>query len=127
MSSLFSIVLLLALATASPGHENSLELGVAVERELAASETHSYALAFAADQYARLTVEQKGIDVVVAFYDPDGSMIVQVDSPNGAHGPEPVALLVVEFGHQGKRLGVVIQRFGFLAAAKRSREKDWSV
>ena len=37
-----------------------------------------------------MVVEQRGIDVVVTLFGPDGKQIVEVDSPNGAEGPEPV-------------------------------------
>src|SRR4029077_10170146 len=37
-------------------------------------------------------VNQRGIDVVVRVFAPDGSRIAEIDSPNGTQGDEPVAL-----------------------------------
>ena len=72
---------------------DSLQLGKAIERQLAKDEAHSYALVLTAGQYARLTVDQLGIDVTVAIYGPDGTKLVEVDSPNSDHGPEPVSFV----------------------------------
>jgi CHAT domain-containing protein/tetratricopeptide (TPR) repeat protein len=63
-----------------------------VERELAGGEAHSYRLRLVAGQFCHLVVDQRGIDVVVGFYGPGGEKIVEVDSPNGANGPELVSL-----------------------------------
>jgi len=67
-----------------------LEEGKPFERKLAGGESHSYQLNLTAGQYARVIVEQKGIDVVVSVFGPDGKLITAVDSPNGSIGAEPV-------------------------------------
>jgi CHAT domain-containing protein/tetratricopeptide (TPR) repeat protein len=72
-----------------------LTLGHPIERELAGGQLHSYRLALTAGQFLRLVVDQRGIDVVVRLFGPDGKQILEVDSPNGARGPEPV-LFVAE-------------------------------
>jgi hypothetical protein len=38
-----------------------------------------------------VVVEQKGIDVAVTLFAPNGQKLAEVDSPNGTQGPEPVA------------------------------------
>lgn len=73
-------------------HDAVLESGKPIERELAGGESHSYRLTLAAGQFCRIVIEQRGIDIVVAVYDPNGAKIVEVDSPNGANGPELVVL-----------------------------------
>lgn len=60
--------------------------------ELRGGETHEYALPLTRGEYVRLVVEQRGIDVVVAVFAPDGTKLAEVDSPNGANGPEPVPI-----------------------------------
>lgn len=70
----------------------SLERGRAIERELSAGEIHTYQVFLEAGQYLRAVVTQLGIDVIVTVIGPDGQKISEVDSPNGANGPEPVAL-----------------------------------
>lgn len=72
-----------------------LTLGHPIERELAGGQLHSYRLALAAGQFLRLVVDQRGIDVVVRLFGSDGKQVLEVDSPNGSRGPEPV-LFVAE-------------------------------
>ena len=76
----------------------SLEPGKAIERSIAARETQSYALALTANQYAHITVDQRGVDVVVSVFAPDGTKLAQVDGPNGNHGLEPVWLVAQTTG-----------------------------
>jgi CHAT domain-containing protein len=67
-----------------------LELSKPIEQTINAGEAHSYNLTLKAGQYAQLGVDQRGVDVVVSIYTPDGTKVVQVDSPNGTYGIEPV-------------------------------------
>src|SRR5262245_24559186 len=68
----------------------SLEVGQVIPGELKGGQSHSYQISIAAGQYAHVVVDQKGIDVVVKLFAPDGKLITEVDSLNGAVGPEPV-------------------------------------
>jgi CHAT domain-containing protein/Tfp pilus assembly protein PilF len=70
-----------------------LKVGAPVERELKAAEMHAYIVKLTSGQYLRVVVEQKGIDVVVGLFGPDGKKITEVDSPNGKEGPEPVSMV----------------------------------
>jgi CHAT domain-containing protein/Tfp pilus assembly protein PilF len=70
-----------------------LEPGKAVEREMRGGEEHKYQISLEAGQYLDAVVEQRGIDVVVQVVGPDGRQLFEVDSPNGANGPEPVELV----------------------------------
>ena len=76
-----------------------LELGKPIERELAGDAAHSYRIVLATNQFLHLVVEQKGIDVVVALFAPDGKKIAEVDSPNGRQGPEPVSAIAEATGN----------------------------
>jgi CHAT domain-containing protein/Flp pilus assembly protein TadD len=71
----------------------TLTQGQTLERELAGGGSHDYKIKVAANQYLKIIVEQKGIDVVVEVYLPDGKKLFEVDSPNGTNGPEPVELI----------------------------------
>ncbi|GBC82914.1 Regulatory protein AfsR [bacterium HR10] len=62
-----------------------------IERELKGGEVHAYRLALTAGQYVRVVVAQRGIDVVVRLFGPDGRQIVEMDSPTGTQGEESVA------------------------------------
>ncbi|MBA4122873.1 MAG: tetratricopeptide repeat protein [Acidobacteria bacterium] len=75
-----------------------LTLGKPIERQLAGNEAHSYKIALAANQYLHVVVEQRGIDVVVALFAPDGKKIAEVDSPNGTQGEEPISIVAEAAG-----------------------------
>src|SRR5262249_50095313 len=85
------------IATQS-GEAKPLTLGVPIERELAGGETHSYQIAILAGHFVQVVVEQKGIDVVVKVFGPDGKQLLQVDSPNGTQGPETVVFVTESAG-----------------------------
>src|SRR5687768_6705193 len=70
-----------------------LEAGKPVRRELGGAEIHSYQIVLAAGQFARLVVQQQGINVFLSLYGPDGKKIVDLDSPLGSEGPEPASLI----------------------------------
>jgi CHAT domain-containing protein/Tfp pilus assembly protein PilF len=75
-----------------------LELNKPLARELTGGQSHSYGIALIAGQYLHVIIDQRGIDVVVTLFDPDGKQIVEVDSPNGAQGPEPVFVIAETSG-----------------------------
>jgi tetratricopeptide (TPR) repeat protein len=72
----------------------TLEPDKPVERELAGGQNHDYQILLAAGQYLYAVVEQRGVDVVVTLFGPDGKQLLEVDSPNGTQGPEPVLFIV---------------------------------
>jgi CHAT domain-containing protein/Tfp pilus assembly protein PilF len=71
--------------------------GAPAARELADGDIHVYQLRLAAGQFAYVLIDQRGIDVAVKVYGPDGRQVAEVDGPNGMQGPEPV-YLVAEAG-----------------------------
>jgi erythromycin esterase len=81
-----------AQSAAQSGPARKLEMNSPIERELKAEEVHAYEIALEGGQFFRATVEQRGIDVVVRLFAPDGTKLAEVDSPNGNQGPEPLAL-----------------------------------
>ena len=82
----------------APAEVRRLELNKPIEREMKGGESHFYEITLEANQYLNVVVEQKGIDVVVQVIAPDGKTIMEVDSPNGAQGPEPVSLITETSG-----------------------------
>ena len=91
-SLLLSLPALLAIALTIVGQSaiRSLEPGVSVKKTLSATQTHSYTVTVAKDQFVQLTVEQLNIDVVVRVFLPDGTLLREFDSPNGTEGVELV-------------------------------------
>lgn len=69
-----------------------LEIGKAVERELKGGEAHLYAITLNGNSYFNAVVAQRGIDVVVVSA-PGGKPLLEMDSPNGDKGDEPVAFI----------------------------------
>src|SRR5947209_122182 len=53
----------------------SLQPGKPIERELSGGRSHSYKIAMISGQYLHIAVEQRGIDVAVALFAPDGKKI----------------------------------------------------
>jgi CHAT domain-containing protein/tetratricopeptide (TPR) repeat protein len=68
-----------------------LEPGRPIERALAGGQSHSYQFTLAADQYLLVTVEQRGIDVMVQLLGPDDKQIMEFDSEIRDYGQEPVS------------------------------------
>lgn len=98
------LLLTLSLPAGTPAAQNdkdtpALEPGKPIERELTGDQTHSYSIMLAANQFLHVVVEQKGIDVVIALFAPDGKKIAEVDSPNGPLGPEPISALAEAAGN----------------------------
>jgi CHAT domain-containing protein/tetratricopeptide (TPR) repeat protein len=83
---------------ASQNEEALLEIGKPVLRSIAGDQIHSYRIMANAGDYLRILVEQRAIDVVVTLFAPSGQKILQIDSPNGAYGPEPVLAIAEATG-----------------------------
>jgi CHAT domain-containing protein/tetratricopeptide (TPR) repeat protein len=64
-----------------------------VLREVQGSQSQLYQLTLSAGVYLHVVVEQKGLDVVVMLFDPAGVKLLEVDSPNGKDGEEPIYFL----------------------------------
>lgn len=77
-----------------------LELGHPIVRDLAGGEIHSYLVRLGTGQYVRLGADQRGIDVVLSLFAPDGGLtpIAKMDSPSGIHGVERVSEVATAAG-----------------------------
>ena len=83
---------------AATQNESPLEPGKPIERSIAAGEAQTYTLTMTSGQYAHLAVDQRGVDVVVTIFAPDGTRLVEVDGPTGNIGVEPVSLVAQTTG-----------------------------
>ncbi|MBI4749887.1 MAG: CHAT domain-containing protein [Acidobacteria bacterium] len=76
------------------GHSSaSSSLQISQFQTLSPGQKHTYPLTLEANDFLNLVVEQKGIDVVVRLVGLDGKILIEVDSPNGTQGPEPLAFI----------------------------------
>lgn len=96
MKHLQSIILLVCaccLLTQPILAQTELTVGASLNGELKATDKHAYQLRLAAKQTAHIVVTQQSVDAQVNVYDPAGKLIIEMDSPNAAQGPEPVWLV----------------------------------
>ena len=97
-NSAITFLLILLLAPSYPArqaekdHVTLLTPGSPIAREIKGGELHTYRIRLEAGQFLRAVFTQRGADVVVTVISPDGQKLAEVDSPNGAQGPEPVYL-----------------------------------
>ena len=68
-----------ANATTNDSETTKLEVGKHFEHQISGTEVHSYELDLLLDQYAEVTVDQRGIDLAIWTYDPNGQKIAEVD------------------------------------------------
>src|SRR5688572_4596560 len=66
-----------------PADMGELTPGPLLEQELAGGKSHSYRVRLAANQYLKVVVNQKGIDVVVLVFGPEGRKLTEVDNTGG--------------------------------------------
>jgi len=101
-----TIVLIFAVAATAAQMPSSatqpeaqlLQLSSPIERQLAVGETHAYKINLDAGVFLDAAVNQRGVDVIVRLFAPDGAKIADIDSPNGRQGDEPIALEVKTSG-----------------------------
>jgi CHAT domain-containing protein/Tfp pilus assembly protein PilF len=90
-----------------------LEQGKPIEQELAGSQSHSYQVTLTAGQYVKVAVDQRGIDVVVKLFEPDGKQIIEFDSEIRMQGQETVSWVADAVG--GYRVEVLAKHKGAAA------------
>lgn len=73
-----------------------LQPGTPIERQIGPGQVHTFTVAAPENSLVQITVEQKGIDVVVQIYTPAGRKLGEFDTPNGAEGPENVSFVTSE-------------------------------
>ena len=75
-----------------------LEPGKPIERDIAGGQVHSYRVDLTSGTFLHLVADQRGVDVVVRVFGPDGKQITKVDGPNGTNGPELVSVVAEATG-----------------------------
>src|SRR5688572_23163957 len=79
----------------TPSAQESISLGPGkpVERELSGGQSHSYRITMISGQYLHLVVAQRGIDVAVTLFTPDGKKISEADSDHTIERSESVSAI----------------------------------
>jgi len=102
---LISIGFLVVPGDASGAIQNTrLQPSVPVTRDISGSDTHEYRVPLRAGQALHVVAQQLGVDLVVTVSAPDGAPIVEMDSPNGANGPESVWIMAAADGEYAIRV-----------------------
>jgi len=101
---LLTIVLSAVLCATAPvaqANESQVQLtlGSRFEQQLAGGKTDHYQITLINGQYFHLVVMQRGIDVEIVLFAPDGKQLLRQDSPNGADGPEPLSWVADKSGN----------------------------
>lgn len=102
LSRYFRVIALLALSStgsqsalhAQPPVPTGLVLNRILEREIHGGEIHVYQIAAEAGQFAHVELQQLGVDVRLSIAGPNGEELLASDLPNGANGPESLAIIV---------------------------------
>ena len=77
-----------------PGNIRSLpQMGQSSERELKGTEAHYYQVNLPRQQYMRVIINQRGIDVEVTLLNEHGAELAKADNANGTRGEEEISLL----------------------------------
>lgn len=76
-----------------------LEAGKTFEREIKSGEKHAYDVQLKKDEAYQLVVEQRGVDVVLRVFAPDGGLAADMDTPNGTTGDESMLLVALVGGN----------------------------
>lgn len=101
-TSLFAIWLtLLLLAQTAAGAEataqreaetRTLKIGEPIERELAGGQQHSYQITLSRNQFLKVVIAQRGIDVAMVATDPSGKKIVEMNDLKSGLGLEFISI-----------------------------------
>lgn len=82
-----------------------ISVGETLRRELKGGHSHSYVIKLSDGDYLGAVVEQDGIDVIVSVTGPDGTKLVEVDSPYGSRGPEHLRVIAKTSGDYQLHIG----------------------
>ena len=61
-------------------------------------QTHEFTVTLEENAWIQFVVEQRGIDVIVKVFSPEGKVLGEFDSPNGNDGPEHVSFVATAAG-----------------------------
>lgn len=79
----------------------ALKRGDGHRREITRGQTHVFSVALETGEYARIVIEQLGIDLVISTFNPDGSPQIEFDSPTASGGREIASIRASAAGEYG--------------------------
>jgi hypothetical protein len=91
-------IVALPVASQAQGNQTTLQPGTTLERTIGPSESHTFTIDLDDEQYLQFVVNQKGVDLLVRVFSPSGKNLGDFDTPNGADGPENVAIVGLKSG-----------------------------
>ena len=71
----------------------TLQLNTPIERTIAPGQAHTFQVVAEENSLVQITIEQRGIDVVVRVHHPGGKKPAEYDSPTGSDGEEDVSFV----------------------------------
>lgn len=100
ISFLLALTVCGAICVSARGQSNPQPLTDGETRTLNISggEKQFFPIALNSGAYVRVVVEQQGVDVAVALIGPDQERLIEMDSPNGNYGPEPITAIAERTG-----------------------------
>lgn len=103
--------------------------GKPMVRDLSGAESHSYQMMLSAGQYARVLVDQRGIDVVIKLIGPNGKLIKEFDADSRVDGQEIASWVADKNGAyrldlSAKNQGAAPGQYVIQAVALRTAKED---
>lgn len=112
-----SVAVVLVLSTAAAAHggtpatparpatpaitardRGAVAAGATIEQAIRGGEADAYRIRLRADESLHVVVRQRGIDLSLTLFTPQGEKHLELDSPTGAVGPEPLWIVAEESG-----------------------------
>src|SRR5262245_42431709 len=90
MKTILSLLLIVACEVVSAQSPTKIEFNQQYNDVTIAERAVTYALSLKKGGLYKITVMQKGIDVVITLKDQAGKTLSEKDSPNGQNGPEEI-------------------------------------
>jgi CHAT domain-containing protein len=84
--------------TQESGQSQTISSGLAIERELTSGQVHVYQIKLTADEYVRVRVDERGIDVVLTLLAPDRTPLADSHATRGSGDANAVAIVAEDSG-----------------------------
>jgi len=92
--------------------------------EFAAGESKRFFVVLEAGEYLHTVVEQRGVDLIITFFDPTGQPLLEIDSPNSTSGPEHLWVIAARSGKHHIRLHASTGSGRYIARTLARREPE---